>query len=159
MRKIENALNIAIHAHDNTLDKAGKPYILHPLAVMMSKTPEILGVTNSPTRAFTPDEMCVAILHDVKEDCDTVYWEDICEIFSNYPEIIAAIDAISKRKNETLDDYYKRVKNNEMALRVKLADMEHNMSYERIFCIDSKETRERLIRKYHKGYSILTSIE
>jgi len=46
----------------------------------------------------------------------------------------------------------------EMAHRVKLADMEHNMSYERIVCIPDPETRTRLTRKYNKGYSILTAV-
>lgn len=158
MRKIETALDIAIRAHNGVVDKAGKPYILHPLAVMMSKTPELIGVPGSPMRSFTADEMCVAVLHDVLEDCETDFAAEIFTKFINYPEIQAAIIAITKVKGETLEDYYKRVMANEMAHRVKLADMEHNMSYERIICIADPDTRTRLTHKYHKGYAILTRI-
>jgi (p)ppGpp synthase/HD superfamily hydrolase len=158
MRKIETALDIAIRAHDNVIDKAGKPYILHPLAVMMSKTPDLIGVPGSPMRSLTPDEMCVAILHDVIEDCDDEFCNEIVEKFYEYPEIIIAINAISKCKGECLSDYYRRVMTNPMSHRIKLLDMEHNMSYERIVCITDPATRARLTKKYNTGYATLTSI-
>lgn len=157
MRKIETALDIAIRAHDNMIDKAGKPYILHPLAVMMSKTPDLIGVPGSPMRSFTPDEMCVAILHDVLEDCPEFILETL-SAFRDYPEIVDALTAITKVKGETLTEYYVKVMANPMAHRIKLADMEHNMSYERIVCITDPDTRARLTAKYNRGYAILTEI-
>lgn len=158
MRKIETALDIAIRAHDGVIDKAGKPYILHPLAVMMSKTPDLIGVPGSPMRPFSPDEMCVAILHDVIEDCEEKFEAEIVRNFYEYPEIVSALYAISKKWGEAAEDYYARVMASPMAHRVKLADMEHNMSYERIICIADPATRTRLTRKYNKGYEILTRI-
>lgn len=157
MRKLETAISIALMAHDNVVDKAGLPYILHPMKVMMSETPVLIGVPGSPMRPFTPEEMCVAVLHDVKEDAPE-YWEVIKVKFADYPEIIEAIDAISKRKGETLEEYYARVMANEIAHRVKLADMEHNMSFDRIICIEDAATRDRLTKKYAKGYAILTKV-
>lgn len=50
------AIKIATNAHEEQVDKAGKPYIDHPLRVMN------MGVTD--------DEKIVGVLHDVVEDCD-----------------------------------------------------------------------------------------
>ena len=54
MSLLEKALAIAVEAHRGQKDRAGKPYILHPLRVM--------------GRVSTEDEQIVAILHDVVED-------------------------------------------------------------------------------------------
>jgi len=102
--------------------------------------------------------MCVAILHDVIEDCGEKYETEIIREFYDYPEITAAIYAISKKWGEPLGDYYARAMENPMAHRVKLADMEHNMSYDRIICIADPATRARLTAKYNKGYTILTKV-
>lgn len=51
--QLEKALEIALKAHRGQVDKGGKPYILHPLAVMM--------------RMETEEEQIVALLHDVVE--------------------------------------------------------------------------------------------
>ncbi len=50
------AYMIANRAHKGQVDKAGKPYILHPLYVM--------------SKMHTEEEAIVAILHDVIEDTD-----------------------------------------------------------------------------------------
>ncbi len=34
MSKLEEAIILAAHAHQGQIDKAGKPYILHPLEVV-----------------------------------------------------------------------------------------------------------------------------
>jgi guanosine-3',5'-bis(diphosphate) 3'-pyrophosphohydrolase len=48
---VEQAIEIATKAHHGQVDKAGKPYILHPLRVM-------LAMDNDTDRI-------VAVLHDV----------------------------------------------------------------------------------------------
>jgi (p)ppGpp synthase/HD superfamily hydrolase len=53
---LERAIQIAVKAHSGVKDRGGKPYILHPLNVMM--------------RVNTQKEKTVAILHDVVEDTD-----------------------------------------------------------------------------------------
>jgi guanosine-3',5'-bis(diphosphate) 3'-pyrophosphohydrolase len=50
------AIMIATKAHDGQFDKAGKPYILHPLAVM--------------AQMDTLESKIVAVLHDAIEDSD-----------------------------------------------------------------------------------------
>jgi len=55
MSTLERAIVIAAEGHKGVKDKAGGPYILHPLRMM-------LGLSS-------PDERIVAVLHDVVEDC------------------------------------------------------------------------------------------
>ena len=55
MSTLERAIIIAAKGHAGVKDKAGAPYILHPLRMM-------LGLSS-------PDERIVAVLHDVCEDC------------------------------------------------------------------------------------------
>ncbi|WP_345870053.1 hypothetical protein [Shewanella algae] len=54
MSDLDQAISIATKAHAGQLDKAGQPYILHPLRLMLKFQAE--------------DEMIVAVLHDVVED-------------------------------------------------------------------------------------------
>ena len=56
---LARAIEIAASAHRNQVDKGGKPYILHPIRVMMSLNSE--------------DEKIVGVLHDVVEDSE--HWD------------------------------------------------------------------------------------
>jgi hypothetical protein len=67
--------------------------------------------------------------------------------------IIAAIDAISKKDGESIDDYMNRVKNNKLACSVKKADLLHNMDMSRLKTINKKDL-ERL-DKYRYMYNYL----
>ena len=49
MSDLEKAISIAVTAHRGQRDKAGKPYILHPLRLMQ--------------KCATEAEMIVAVLH------------------------------------------------------------------------------------------------
>ena len=56
MTTLERAIAIATKAHAGQIDKAGEPYILHALRVMLA--------------VETPEERTAAVLHDVVEDTD-----------------------------------------------------------------------------------------
>ena len=56
MSTLETAIKLAIDAHHGQYDKAGKPYILHPLRLMMQCETEALKI--------------VAVLHDEIEDSE-----------------------------------------------------------------------------------------
>lgn len=62
MTLLEKAIEIALKAHAGQKDKAGEPYILHPLRVM--------GMMS------TVHERVVAVLHDVLEDTG-IAWGDL----------------------------------------------------------------------------------
>lgn len=92
----------------------------------------------------------VALLHDVVEDGYTTF-EELRERFNLDPEQMAALDAITRRQGEQYFDYIQRVKQNEMAKTVKLADLQHNI----IRCANDLPNRWGLIRRYAKAYGIL----
>lgn len=62
-------------------------------------------------------------------------------------EILDGIQAISKKKNETKDDYYRRVKNNDLAKVIKYYDMTHNLDITRF----TNPTQEQYVKcEYYK---------
>ncbi|MEC0248919.1 GTP pyrophosphokinase [Paenibacillus chitinolyticus] len=130
MSTLEKAIIVAARAHSGQTDKAGQPYILHPLRVMQS--------------VRTPHARIVAVLHDVLEDSE-ISAEDLRrEGFS--PDIVEAVTALSREPGEDYLDFVRRAKKNPLAREVKLADVHDNMDMTRIKEPTSKD-RERM-RKY-----------
>lgn len=109
---VERARQIAATAHDGQTDMSGVAYITHPERVAA-------GVSGDPSAEV------VAWLHDVVEDTG-VTLADLATEFP--PEIVAAVDAITKRIGEGSDEYYRRVAANPLALKVKYADLADNSS-------------------------------
>lgn len=144
---IERAISFAAIAHEGQKDKAGMPYILHPLAVMQS----VSVVQDDELREKL---QVVAVLHDVVED--TLRTLEGIEIhFGN--EIAEAVDAITKRKGEKYAAYLKRVKGNALAVIVKWFDMKHNSSEARLAHLDPG-IQEYLRKKYRAGMAELEAI-
>lgn len=129
---LERAIRVACDEHGGQVDKGGLPYILHPLAVM-------LGLP-----AADVNGRIVAVLHDVVEDTSTTL-EDLSKWLPH--DLLAAVDAMSKRKGESNRVYWARCKANTIAARVKVADMAHNSSPERLACLTYEE-QEYLSKKY-----------
>ena len=129
MSQLENAIRIAVAAHQGQLDRAGQPYILHPLRVM--------------ARCQSTEEKIVAILHDVVEDAQWSFDDLRKEGFSE--ETIQALDCVTKREGEPYEDFVRRSAGNRIATRVKLADLEDNLDVRRLSEITEKD-RERLNR-------------
>lgn len=123
MYQIEKALELALKAHTGQKDRYGKPYILHPLRIMM--------------KMETETEMITAILHDVVEDSD-ITLDDLRK--ENFPEeIIQAVDNLTKREGEDYFDYIKRAIAAPLSKKVKLGDLEDNMDIRRIDKISEKD--------------------
>lgn len=114
MDQLSRALIIAAQAHDGQLDKAGQPYILHPLRVMLAQTDETARI--------------VGLLHDVVED-SSITLNDLAADFS--PPVVAAVDALSRRDGESYDGYIDRVMTNRLARLVKRADLLDNLNRSR----------------------------
>ena len=137
-----NLLNLAIaiaeKAHAGQIDKAGKPYILHPLTVM--------------AQMDDVESKIVAVLHDAIEDSDLT----INELSQQgFPELITeAIAAITKLDGELYDDYLLRVMGNAIAFKVKIADVTHNMDISRIANPSTKDFQR--LEKYQKVLNQLT---
>lgn len=71
------------------------------------------------------DLMIISQLHDVIEDSDEFSNKDVYEVFGK--EISEAVIAITKEQGESRNQYIKRVKQNELALKVKICDTVCNL--------------------------------
>jgi (p)ppGpp synthase/HD superfamily hydrolase len=136
---LEKALELAFKAHKGQKDRAGLPYILHPLRVM--------------SRVQTNQQKIVALLHDVVED-SALTLEDLQA--QGFPKaIVHAVNCLTKRDGEPYDALIQRALNDHLARAVKLADLEDNM--------DLRRNREQLnekdlerFDKYRRAWAILS---
>ena len=126
------ALQLAIIQHDGQRDRSDRPYILHPVTVasyLDNETDQIVG-----------------LLHDTVEDTDLSV-DIIRQEFGD--EIADAVDILTHDKNVPYEDYIEKITTNPIAVRVKLADLKHNMQLDRIENPTAKDY-ERL-EKYRKA--------
>ena len=113
---INVAKNIATEVHAGQMDKGGEAYILHPMTVA--------------SKVESDDEKIVAWLHDTVED-SRITLTDLKESgFSK--EVINAVDAITKKQGQSYDEYINNLKENTIAVKVKIADLTHNSDITRI---------------------------
>jgi (p)ppGpp synthase/HD superfamily hydrolase len=141
MRGLEHAIAIAAEGHAGQVDKAGEPYILHPLRVMLS--------------CATEDERIVGVLHDVVEDCPGWTFERLRqEGFSD--TVLAALDSVTNREGEAYEAFVERAAANPIGRRVKLADLRDNCDLGRI----SAPTERDLARidKYRRAIQTIESL-
>jgi len=141
MSTLEKAIIIAAQAHDGQTDKAGEPYILHPLRMML--------------RLSLAEDRITAVLHDVVEDSD-ISLEDLrAEGFSE--RIIEAIRSVTKEPEESYKDFINRAASNPIARRVKLVDLEDNSNLSRIK--NPTDIDLKRIEKYRRAIEMIKAIE
>jgi (p)ppGpp synthase/HD superfamily hydrolase len=133
---ISLSMQIAIKAHFGQYRRDGvTPYIKHPIAV--ADRVSHLGY----------EYACVAYLHDVIEDTK-VTDSDLKD--EGIPEnILKAVAILSKNlynENVSYDQYLSCVKKNELARKVKIADMISNLA---------DNPTDKQIKKYAKGLLFL----
>lgn len=133
----KDAKTISVIAHEGQKDLAGRPYYHHLSRVADNFGRNIYGI--------------VAYLHDVIEDANWTLDRLRERRFS--PEVVDAVDAITRRKGEEYKDYIDRCARNTIALHVKLADLTDNMDIRRLSEITDKDVAR--LRKYHKAYHYL----
>jgi len=135
---LEKAIGLAVKYHAGQVDKANIPYILHVLTVMLSLDSE--------------EEKIVATLHDIVEDTEMTLEKLQEEGFSN--TIVEAVEAMTREKDEKYEAYIDRLSQNILAIKVKLADIKHNLDVTRV--PSTVETNLKLhINAYHKLKAIL----
>ena len=139
MATVEDAIAIAAQAHKGQKDKAGAPYLLHPLRMMLRMTSEAA--------------MMAAVLHDVVEDTDWTLERLRAEGVPD--EVLEAVDCLTHREGESYEEFVERVRTNAVARQVKIADLEDNMNIRRIHQLGAKDL-ERL-EKYHSAWRVLTN--
>jgi chemotaxis protein histidine kinase CheA len=134
---LTRAIILAARYHEGQKDKGNQPYLFHPLRLMLN--------------ALTEDEQIVAVLHDTIEDTELTLDMLRQEGFSE--RIIEAIDALSRRKKEAYQDFILRIKQNSLARRVKILDLQDNMTPLRLHKKSDKD-KDRL-KKYSRALDTL----
>ena len=149
-QQLSAMLVLATQRHDGQFDKAGNPYILHPLKVMHYLKSDDFEL------------MCIALGHDLIEDTFGTTPQQIADGskflrargFSE--RVITGIVALTKITGESYDAYKDRVKSNRDAVKVKKADLRHNSDIRRLKGVTEKDI-QRTVR-YHEFYMELEEI-
>ena len=139
----ERAVAIAREAHAGHVDKAGAPYVEHPLRVMARFADDLHRI--------------VAVLHDVVEDCSERGFglAELAEL--GVPTAaLAAIEALTHRSGEPDEDYWHRLTQNPVARAVKLVDIGDNADPARLALLPAHEA-QRLTAKYERARRALAA--
>jgi (p)ppGpp synthase/HD superfamily hydrolase len=102
----------------------------------------------------TVAEKIVAILHDVLEDTNCTI-EEFREIGLNY-HTIHSIEKLTKKPYQTYEDFIQSIREDEIAVRVKIADIEDNLAdkgSEEVTLKQAEKNRE----KYETALRVLRS--
>lgn len=134
---LERAIQIAAEAHRGQKDKAGQPYILHPLRVMAA--------------CSTEHERVVAVLHDVVED--SAWTLDDLRREGLEDELVEAVDAMTRREGEAYADFVDRAAHNPLARAVKIADLRDNLDMSRL--TDPAGSDSQRAQKYQEALNML----
>lgn len=138
---LEDAILLAVQAHQGQVEKAGQPYCLHVLRVMF--------------RLNSDHERMAGVLHDVVEDTPYTLG-NLVEL--GYPgEVIEALDCLTWRDGEEYEEFLARVKGNSLARRVKIADLEDNMDLRRLPTLRDKDVAR--MNKYRNAWAELKALE
>jgi (p)ppGpp synthase/HD superfamily hydrolase len=126
---LKHAIEIASAAHHGQVNKANEPYILHPMRVM--------------DQVESTDEKITAILHDVVEKNPEWYLDRLLNEGFN-PKVIKAVDAMTRRREESYDDFVLRAAANPTSRAVKLADLKDDIHMAHMAGLDDSRYRSAL---------------
>ena len=148
--------SIADKAHEGQTDRNGWPYISHPRRVALGArklVSEMAAATHpdSSLEELKTEAQIVALLHDTVEDTG-VSLAYLARHFS--ARIVDAIDALTRRPGESYETYLGRVRVNDLARLVKLADVADNTDPQRMALLD-ESTRAKLTDKYKYSLKLL----
>ncbi|USQ96155.1 HD domain-containing protein [Caulobacter sp. RL271] len=133
---LDEAIILATDAHRGQVDKAGAPYILHPLRVMLAQTDDVRRIA--------------AVLHDVVEDCGVT--PDTLR--ARFGDAVAdAVMALTRGDDEDYDAFIARCAANPVARDVKRADIGDNLDLSRLATVTDRD-RERAA-KYQRALAQL----
>lgn len=134
----KRALLLAWHAHMGQMDPGGIPYIFHPYHLAESMDDEV--------------SCTVALLHDVLEDTDVT----MDELREQFPApVLEALDLLTHRPEQDYFEYVRAIKQNPLAVKVKLADLDHNSDFSRSQGVVSEARITHWQNKYQKARRIL----
>lgn len=113
MITVEDALRIAVDAHNGQKDLDGNPVILHPIAVGLAgnNREEIIG----------------GFLHDVVEDTEFTFNDLLARGVDK--TIVETLQLLTHTKDISYDEYVQRIatSGNSIAIHIKYNDLKHNL--------------------------------
>ena len=137
------AMKIAYEAHAGQTDHSGVPYVFHPYHLAEQMDDEI--------------SCTAALLHDVIEDTDVT----AADLAKEFPQ--AVMDAVLLLTHDEKTDYFdyvRKIRDNPVAKKVKLADLAHNSDETRDVCAEiSEEQKQWWRKKYAKAKALLMGEE
>ena len=136
--KVLAALRFAEAMHKGQVDKAGIPYIEHPKSVA--------------SMVDGDEAKIVALLHDTVEDTSATV-EEIRSMFGD--RVADAVACLTHDKSVPYMDYLAKIKENDLARKVKLADLKHNMDLSRIPNATDVDV-QRVNKKYLPAFKMLS---
>lgn len=136
-KETKKALKLCFEVHKEQKDKSGLPYVFHPFHLAEQMNDE--------------NSVIVALLHDVVEDSDMTF-DDLKNMeFSQ--EILDALQLLTHKNDVDYFEYVNQIKSNELARKVKLVDLKHNIDITRLDNITEKDVNR--VNKYKKAIQIL----
>jgi (p)ppGpp synthase/HD superfamily hydrolase len=138
---LADAIALAAEAHRGQVDKAGEPYALHPIRVM-------LRVREQGHRL---EVQAAAVLHDTLEDTPTKL-EDLTTLS---PDVAALVNAVTRQPGEPYEAFIRRAGEQPEARAIKVADIEDNLSRIDRLAQLSPERAARLERRYRSALAVL----
>lgn len=139
--RVRRAYETASKAHQGQVDKAGVEYFNHPLTVAANV-------------GENPSAIIVALLHDVAEDTPLTL-EDLAREIPLTADEAQALKLLTHDDDTPYLDYVKRIKANDLARGVKVADLKHNSDLSRIDNPTPKDLAR--VEKYTTALDILKS--
>lgn len=134
---VRRALQIATQAHRGQVDKGGKPYLNHVLAVAQQMT--------------TEETTVAALLHDVVEDTPWTL-ADLAQA-GVPPQVLEALALLTHQKEIPYLKYVQALAANPIARAVKRADLRHNSDLNRLPQVTERDLAR--VEKYRQALALL----
>lgn len=136
----KKAIQLIFEKHNKQTDKAGMPYVLHPLHIAENMQDEI--------------RTTVALLHDIVEDTDMTF-EKLEKL--GFPQtVITPLKLLTHKDGVDYFIYISKIGTNPVATDVKIADLEHNCDLTRLNEITEKDLKR--VEKYKKCLNYLREV-
>lgn len=118
---ISKAMQVSGREHATQEDKGCNAYVKHPLAVASAVM----------ASGGTDVQIAAALMHDVVEDTEETL-DRLRYVAGFDDEVVDVVDAVSRRPEESPDQYLDRLVLDKDAVVVKKADIQHNMDLRRL---------------------------
>jgi len=148
MKRLQDAIEVATKYHRGQFRDSGEPYICHCMRVLQNVLDKKKDILSGLLLSF--EDICIAaVLHDTLEDTELLA-VDIATKFGF--DVSDTVRILSRQKDETYASFIDRIKMNEVATIIKLADLKDNMRDAESLLPE----KAGIIERYKKAYAKLT---